>query len=82
MSAPADLERPPDLEQRRLAKLVETMHDGLLLLDERGSIRLANAAASRLLDIAEPTSFDSLAEVVIHGRSGEVLPEIVSRLDA
>ena len=27
---------------------------------------------------AEPTPFDSLAEVVIHGRAGEVLPEIVS----
>jgi NAD-dependent deacetylase len=26
---------------------------------------------------AEPTPFDGLAEVVIHGRSGEVLPEIV-----
>lgn len=26
---------------------------------------------------AEPTPFDELAEVVIHGRSGEVLPEIV-----
>ena len=27
---------------------------------------------------AEPTPFDSLAQVVIHGRAGEVLPEIVS----
>ena len=25
---------------------------------------------------AEPTPFDRFAEVVIHGRSGEVLPEI------
>ncbi len=58
MSAPAELERPFDLEQRRLTKLVETMHDGLLLLDERGTIRLANAAASRLLDVADPTSMD------------------------
>jgi signal transduction histidine kinase len=58
MSAPAELDRPPDLQQRRLAKLVETMHDGLLLLDERGTISLANAAASRLLDVADPTSLD------------------------
>jgi len=29
---------------------------------------------------AEPTPLDSLAEVVIHGRSGEVLPEVVSYL--
>jgi NAD-dependent deacetylase len=27
---------------------------------------------------AEPTPFDQLAEVVIHGRSGEVPPEIVA----
>ena len=31
---------------------------------------------------AEPTPFDSLAEVVIHGRAGEVLPEILSLVDA
>jgi len=31
---------------------------------------------------AEPTPFDRLAEVVIHGRSGEVLPEIVSLIGA
>lgn len=36
-------------------------------------------AGARLIVInAEPTPFDALAEVVIHGRSGEVLPEIVS----
>jgi NAD-dependent deacetylase len=29
---------------------------------------------------AEPTPFDRYAEVVIHGRSGEVLPEIVRRI--
>jgi len=27
---------------------------------------------------AEPTPFDRLAEVVIHGRSGEVLPALAS----
>jgi NAD-dependent deacetylase len=27
---------------------------------------------------AEPTQFDQLAEVVIHGKSGEVLPEILA----
>ena len=30
----------------------------------------------------EPTPFDSLAEVVIHGRAGEVLPEILSLVNA
>jgi NAD-dependent deacetylase len=40
-------------------------------------------SGARLIVInAEPTPLDSLAEVVIHGRSGEVLPEIVSVLGA
>jgi NAD-dependent deacetylase len=40
-------------------------------------------SGARLIVVnAEPTPFDSLAEVVIHGRSGEVLPEILSFLDA
>jgi NAD-dependent SIR2 family protein deacetylase len=30
---------------------------------------------------AEPTPFDELAEVVIHGKSGEVLPEILGFID-
>ena len=35
-------------------------------------------SGARLIIVnAEPTPFDSLAEVVIHGRSGEVLPEIL-----
>jgi NAD-dependent deacetylase len=41
----------------------------------------AVSSGARLIVInAEPTPFDSLAEVVIHGRSGEVLPELVSLL--
>jgi NAD-dependent deacetylase len=42
----------------------------------------ARAGAHLIIVNAEPTPLDSLAEVVIHGRSGEVLPEIVSLLDA
>ena len=38
------------------------------------------AGASLIIVNAEPTPFDSLAEVVIHGRAGEVLPEIVSQV--
>jgi NAD-dependent deacetylase len=39
-------------------------------------------SGARLIIVnAEPTPLDPLAEVVIHGRSGEVLPEIVSLLD-
>lgn len=36
------------------------------------------AGARMIIVNAEPTPFDGLAEVVIRGRSGEVLPEIVS----
>ena len=36
-------------------------------------------SGARLIIVnAERTPFDSLAEVVIHGRAGEVLPEILS----
>jgi NAD-dependent deacetylase len=39
-------------------------------------------SGARLIVInAEPTPIDEWAEVVIHGRSGEVLPQIVSLLD-
>jgi len=40
------------------------------------------AGASLIIINTEPTPFDSLAEVVIHGRAGEVLPEILTLLDA
>lgn len=36
------------------------------------------AGARMIVVNAEPTPFDRLAEVVIHGRSGEVLPEIAA----
>jgi NAD-dependent deacetylase len=40
---------------------------------------VALRSGARMIVInAEPTPFDQLAEVVIHGRSGEVLPEIVA----
>jgi NAD-dependent deacetylase len=35
------------------------------------------AGAAMIVVNAEPTPLDRFAEVVIHGRSGEVLPEIV-----
>jgi NAD-dependent deacetylase len=42
---------------------------------------VAVRSGARLIVInAEPTPIDALAEVVIHGRSGEVLPEVVSLL--
>ena len=40
---------------------------------------VALRSGARLIVVnAEPTPFDRFAEVVIHGRSGEVLPQIVS----
>jgi NAD-dependent deacetylase len=44
---------------------------------------MAVRAGARMIVInAEPTPFDELAEVVIHGRSGEVLPEVLRLIDA
>ena len=43
---------------------------------------VALRSGARMIVInAEPTPFDELAEVVIRGRSGEVLPEIVALID-
>jgi NAD-dependent protein deacetylase/lipoamidase len=42
----------------------------------------ARAGAPMIVINAEPTPFDRFAEVVIHGRSGEVLPKIVSLIGA
>jgi NAD-dependent deacetylase len=43
---------------------------------------VALRAGARMIVInAEPTPFDRLADVVIHGRAGEVLPEIVRFID-
>ena len=41
----------------------------------------ARSGARLIIVNAEATAFDRLAEVVIHGRAGEVLPEIVSLID-
>jgi NAD-dependent deacetylase len=40
-------------------------------------VAMRSGARSIIIN-AEPTPLDRLADVVIHGRSGEVLPEIVS----
>jgi NAD-dependent deacetylase len=44
-------------------------------------IAAVRSGAPLIVVNAEPTPFDRFAEVVIHGRSGEVLPELVSLLD-
>jgi PAS domain S-box-containing protein len=50
VTAQRETERAARIEQQRLARLVETMDDGLLMLDEQGNVCLANRAAHRLLD--------------------------------
>jgi PAS domain S-box-containing protein len=50
VTAQRDAERAARIEQQRLARLVETMDDGLLMLDDEGHVCLANRAAHRLLD--------------------------------
>jgi NAD-dependent deacetylase len=44
-------------------------------------VAAVRAGASLIIINAEPTPFDSLAEVVIHGRAGEVLPEILTQVE-
>ena len=73
-----ETERTVRLEQRRLSKLVETMADGLLLLDDDGNVRLANQAAHRLLDIAEDPALDWSALLAQMQKRG---PTDGSRLD-
>jgi NAD-dependent deacetylase len=50
-----------------------------LVVHPAADIPLAAVRSGAILIIinAEPTPFDSLAEVVIHGRAAEVLPEIL-----
>ncbi|WP_433610052.1 PAS domain-containing sensor histidine kinase [Dactylosporangium sp. CA-139114] len=50
VTAQRETERAARIEQQRLARLVETMDDGLLMLDDEGNVSLANRAAHRLLD--------------------------------
>ncbi|HEY8796909.1 MAG TPA: NAD-dependent deacylase [Candidatus Dormibacteraeota bacterium] len=54
-----------------------------LMVHPAAGIPLAavRSGASLIIVNAEPTPFDSLAEVVIHGRAGEVLPEILSQVE-
>ena len=42
----------------------------------------ARSGARLIVVNVEPTRFDELAEVVIHGRAGEVLPELLRLIDA
>ena len=62
----------------REAYLVLVVGSSLVVYPAADVPLVALRSGARMIVInAEPTPFDELAEVVIHGRSGEVLPKIV-----
>lgn len=63
----------------RRADAVLVVGSSLVVYPAADIPRVAVESGARMVVInAEPTPFDGLAEVVIHGRSGEVLPEIAA----
>ena len=63
------------------ADVVLIVGSSLQVYPAAGIPRLAREYGAQLCIInAEPTSFDSLAAVVIHGKAGEILPAIVERI--
>ena len=66
------------LELARAADLILVVGSSLVVYPAAEIPLVAVRSGARMIVVnAEPTPFDGLAEVVIHGRSGEVLPEIV-----
>lgn len=65
------------------ADVVLVVGSSLQVYPAAGIPRLARQHGAELCIVnAEPTPFDEIASVVIHGKAGEVLPEIVSRIEA
>lgn len=65
------------------ADVVLVVGSSLQVYPAAGIPRLARAHGAELCIVnAEPTPFDELATVVIHGKAGEVLPEIIERIPA
>src|SRR5215831_609715 len=62
------LEHTSLLHQRRLAAVVETAKDAIVVIDEGGRIRLFNAAAERLFAWPEPDAMGNPLERLIHPR--------------
>jgi len=63
------------------ADVVLIVGSSLQVYPAAGIPRLARQHGARLCIInAEPTPFDDVATVVVHGKAGEVLPEIVRRI--
>jgi NAD-dependent protein deacetylase/lipoamidase len=63
------------------ADVVLIVGSSLQVYPAAGIPRLARQHGAELCIInAEPTTFDDVASVVIHGKAGEVLPEVVRRI--
>jgi NAD-dependent deacetylase len=67
----------------RAADVVLIVGSSLQVYPAAGIPRMAHRHGAALCIVnAEPTQFDESAAVVIHGKAGEVLPEVVRRLPA
>jgi NAD-dependent deacetylase len=70
-------------ELAREADVMLVVGSSLLVYPARDiPLAAVRSGAPMVLINAEPTPFDELAEIVIHGKSGEVLPEILSLIGA
>jgi NAD-dependent deacetylase len=66
-------------ELARAADVVLVVGSSLVVYPAAEVPLVAVQSGARMIVVnAEPTPFDDLAEVVIHGRSGEILPVIAS----
>jgi NAD-dependent deacetylase len=66
-------------ELARTADVMLVVGSSLVVYPAADIPQVALRSGARLIVVnAEPTPLDPLADVVIHGRSGEVLPEVVS----
>ena len=69
------------LELARAAEVILVVGSSLVVYPAAEIPLVAIRSGARMIVVnAEPTPFDGLAEVVIQGRSGEVLPEIARLL--
>ena len=61
----------------RVADVILVVGSSLVVYPAAEIPLIAVRSGARMIVVnAEPTPFDGFAEIVIHGRSGEVLPEI------
>ncbi|TMG59731.1 MAG: NAD-dependent deacylase [Chloroflexi bacterium] len=71
------------LELARVADVMLVVGSSLVVYPAAEIPLIAVRSGARMIVVnAEPTPFDGLAEIVIHGRSGEVLPEIAQLIGA